>query len=329
LIWEILGNMRAYILRRLGLAVPSLFIVTVVLFLIIRLIPGSIIDIMVTEHVFGSASDMKVTADLIREQMGLDKPVYEQYGKWVWNILSKGDLGKSMWNNQSVRTEIGQRLPVSFELGIMAIIVALVIAIPIGIYSGIRQDTAGDYVARSFGILCICLPSFWIGTMVMVFPSIWWNWVPSMELIPFTKDPLGNLGMFILPAIILGMATSGTTMRMTRTMMLEILRQDYIRTAWSKGLKERIVVMRHALKNALIPVVTLIGINIPVLVGGSVIIEQIFVLPGMGRLLLDAISQRDYTVVSGVNAVVAAFVLATNLVVDMTYGFLDPRIHYR
>jgi len=150
-----------------------------------------------------------------------------------------------------------------------------------------------------------------------------------MELIPFTKDPLGNLGMFILPAVVLGMATSGTTMRMTRTMMLEILRQDYIRTAWAKGLKERVVVMRHALKNALIPVVTLIGINIPVLVGGSVIIEQIFVLPGMGRLLLDAISQRDYPVVSGVNLVVASFVLLTNLVVDMTYGWLDPRIHYR
>jgi peptide/nickel transport system permease protein len=284
---------------------------------------------MVTEHVFGSASDMKVTADLIRHEMGLDRPVYEQYGKWVWDILSKGDLGKSLWNNQQVGHEIFQRLPVSVELGAMAIVVALVIAIPIGIYSGIRQDTGGDYIARSIGILFICLPSFWIGTMVFVFPSIWWGWVPSIELIPFTKDPAGNLAMFILPAVILGMATSGTTMRMTRTMMLETLRQDYIRTAWAKGLRERVVVLRHALKNSLIPVVTLIGINIPVLVGGSVIIENIFNLPGMGRLLLDAISQRDYPVVSGVNVVVAAFVLLTNLVVDLTYGWLDPRIHYR
>lgn len=321
--------MRAYILRRLILAIPSLIVVTLVLFFIIRLIPGNLIQLMVSQNYFSSAKDLNITTGLIKHELGLDQPIYVQYWKWVWNIVAHGDLGRSLWSNIPVAQQLGQRLPVSIELGIMAMIIALLIAIPIGIYSGIRQDTVGDYIARSFGILCICLPSFWIGTMVIVFPSIWWGWVPSLEMIPFMKDPLGNLGMFIIPAVILGMATSGTTMRMTRTMMLEVLRQDYIRTAWSKGLRERIVVMRHALKNALIPVVTLIGINIPVLVGGSVIIEQIFALPGMGRLLLDSISNRDYTVVSGINLVVASFVLVTNLLVDMTYGFLDPRVHYR
>jgi len=321
--------MRAYILRRLILAIPSLIVVTLVLFFIIRLIPGNLIQLMVSQNYFSSAKDLNITTGLIKHELGLDQPIYVQYWKWVWNIVAHGDLGRSLWSNIPVAQQLGQRLPVSIELGIMAMIIALLIAIPIGIYSGIRQDTVGDYIARSFGILCICLPSFWIGTMVIVFPSIWWGWVPSLEMIPFMKDPLGNLGMFIIPAVILGMATSGTTMRMTRTMMLEVLRQDYIRTAWSKGLRERIVVMRHALKNALIPVVTLIGINIPILVGGSVIIEQIFALPGMGRLLLDSISNRDYTVVSGINLVVASFVLVTNLLVDMTYGFLDPRVHYR
>lgn len=315
--------MRAYILRRLGLAVPSLVLVTIVLFIIIRLIPGNVIELMVQQNYFSSAKDLNITTQVIKHELGLDQPIYIQYGKWVWNILSHGDLGRSLWSNIPVTQQLAARLPVSIELGTLAIIIALLIAIPIGIYSGIRQDTGGDYVARSFGILCICLPSFWIGTMVIVFPSIWWGWVPSMEYIPFFKDPTGNLGMFIIPAIILGMATSGTTMRMTRTMMLEILRQDYIRTAWSKGLRERVVVLRHALKNALIPVVTLVGINVPVLVGGSVIIEQIFALPGMGRLLLDSISNRDYTVVSGINLVVASFVLAINLVVDVTYGFFN------
>ena len=196
-------------------------------------------------------------------------------------------------------------------------------------FSALRQDTWGDYIARSFAIFCIAIPGFWLGTMMIVFPSIWWGWSPPIILIPFVEDPLGNLKMFLLPAIVLGMAMSGMTMRLTRTMMLEVLRQDYIRTAWAKGLKEGVVVTRHALKNALIPVITLIGIQLPVMVGGSVIIEQIFSLPGMGRLVLDAILARDYTIVSGVMLVLAEVVVLTNLLVDVVYGYLDPRIHYK
>jgi peptide/nickel transport system permease protein len=163
----------------------------------------------------------------------------------------------------------------------------------------------------------------------MIYPSIWWGWSPPMQYISFGKDPLGNIGMFLIPAFILGTAMTGSSLRMTRTMMLEVMRQDYTRTAWAKGLTERIIVIRHALKNALIPVITIIGMQIPMIIGGSVIVEQIFVLPGMGRYLLDAINHRDYPIVSGINLVLATFVVVINLIVDLTYGWMDPRIHYQ
>ena len=220
-------------------------------------------------------------------------------------------------------------MPVTFELGLMALIVALLLAIPIGVYSAIRQDTAGDYVARSFSILMLAIPSFWLGTMVMVFPSIWWGWSPEVSFVPFTEDPLQNLKQMMLPAVVLGVALSAITMRLTRTMMLEVLRQDYIRTAWAKGLNEPLVVLRHALRNALVPVVTLVGLQAPLLIGGAVIVEQIFVIPGMGQLLLDAVNQRDYPIITGVFLVVGVAVMVINLLVDLSYGLLDPKVRYR
>ena len=210
-----------------------------------------------------------------------------------------------------------------------ALIVALSIAIPIGVYSAMRQDSDGDYVARSFSILMLAVPSFWIGTMVMVFPSLWWGWSPPIQFTPFSVDPLKNLSQMITPAIILGFGLSALTMRLTRTMMLEVLRQDYIRTAWAKGLSEKLVVVRHALRNALIPVVTLIGLQAPLLIGGAVIMEQIFVIPGMGLLLLDAVSQRDYPIITGVFLIVGVAVMFINLMVDLSYGLLDPKVRYR
>ena len=189
-------------------------------------------------------------------------------------------------------------MPVTLQLGLMAIVIGLVIALPIGIYSAIRQDTAADYVGRSVAIIGLATPNFWLGTMIMIFPAIWWGWSPAIELIRLTEDPLGSLGVFIIPSLILGTYLSAATMRITRTMMLEVLRQDYIRTAWAKGLKERVVVVRHAVKNALIPVVTLVGLQLPILVGGSVIMENIFNLPGLGRLMLTALTDRDYPVLT-------------------------------
>ena len=211
----------------------------------------------------------------------------------------------------------------------MAIVLGLVIALPVGIYSAIRQDTAADYAGRSIAIIGLATPNFWLGIMVMIYPAIWWGWSPAMELVPFREDPLSNLRMFLVPSLILGTASAAGAMRLTRTMMLEVLRQDYIRTAWSKGLKERVVIVRHAVKNALIPVVSLIGLQLPIVVGGSVIMENIFNLPGIGRLLLTALENRDYRVVSGINLFFGATVMGINLMIDLIYPFLDPTIRYR
>jgi peptide/nickel transport system permease protein len=317
--------MGAYLVRRLLGAVVALFFVTIVVFFSIRLIPGNIVDIMVQDHQTWTPT----TAQEIKAKLGLDVPVYVQYGRWIRGIVLHGDFGTSLWTGIPVIESLKNRLPVSAELGVLAILIALILALPIGVYSAIRQDTIADYLGRSFAIICICVPSFWLGTMVMVFPSIWWGWTPSMQYISLVQDPLGNLQMFTIPAAILGMAMSGATMRMTRTMMLEVLGQDYIRTAWSKGLRERTVIIRHALRNALIPIVTTIGVQIPIVIGGSVVVEQIFNLPGMGALMLQILSTRDYPVVSGINLFIAFFVLVVNTVVDMTYAYLDPRIHYR
>jgi peptide/nickel transport system permease protein len=192
-----------------------------------------------------------------------------------------------------------------------------------------RQDTFGDYAGRTFAILCISLPGFWLATIAVVYPSIWWDWSPALRYIPFSQDPIGNIVQFFIPGFLMGASFSGGTMRLMRTMMLEVLRQDYIRTAWSKGLTERVVIMRHALKNALLPVVTVIGLSLPMLIAGAVIFEQIFSLPGIGRYLLDAVGRRDYPVIQGINLVIATAVLVCNVAVDLAYGWLDPRVEYR
>ncbi len=320
--------MRAYIIRRLLLIIPTIIIVTIIVFFSVRFIPGNVIDLMVAEMQVESGLGAKLTSDYIRHALGFDLPIYVQYGRWLWGVF-QGNLGVSLWTGRDILQEIFLRLPVTFELGAMGLLTAVLIALPIGIYSGIRQDTLGDYAGRTIAILCISLPTFWTGTMVMVFPSIWWGWAPPMEYIPFIQNPIENLKQFILPAFILGMALSGQTMRMTRTMMLEVLRQDYIRTAWAKGLRERVIIFRHAMKNAAIPVITIIGVQLELLIGGSVILERIFSLPGVARYLVDALSKRDYTVISGINLVIAVFILFVNLAVDVTYARLDPRIRYK
>lgn len=318
--------MRGYIIRRVLSLLPTLFFASLIVFITVRLIPGDIIDMMLSQN--DVAAD-KMSRDQVVAALGLDKPMWEQYFIWVSNIVLRGDLGHSLWQGAPVTEFLKARMPVTFELGLLAMIVGLIIAIPIGVYSAIRQDTAGDYVSRSFSILLLAVPSFWIGTMVMVFPSIWWGWSPEVEFVPFFTDPWQNLKQMIIPAIILGAALSAITMRLTRTMMLEVLRQDYIRTAWAKGLSEPLVVMRHALRNALIPVVTLVGLQAPLLIGGAVIIEQIFVIPGMGLLLLDAVNQRDYPIITGVFLVVGVAVMVINLIVDLSYGLLDPKVRFR
>jgi peptide/nickel transport system permease protein len=299
---------------------------TIIVFLLVRFIPGNIIDLIASEM---GAQGQNIDRAALMHMMGLDAPVYVQYGRWISGIFIHGSFGKSLTSQNPITPMIAQRVPLTFELGLMALLIGLIISLPIGIYSAIRQDSTPDYILRSISILLISVPSFWIGTMLILYSSIWFHWTPSMVYIPFVKNPMGNLGMMIIPAAILGSQQTGSTMRMTRTMMLETLRQDYIRTAWSKGLSERIVVTRHAMKNALIPVVTMVGSGIPSLVGGAVIIEQIFNLPGMGRLMMDALQTRDYPIISAVNVIMATIVIANNLLIDLTYGWLDPRIHYK
>lgn len=318
--------MGAYLARRLLALVPTLLLASVIVFVTIRLIPGDVIDLMLSQN--DVAAD-KLSRDQVMAALGLDRPMWEQYGRWIVAIVLHGDLGNSLWQNTPVTELLFGRLPVTFQLGLMALVVALTIALPIGTYSALRQDTGGDYIARSFSILLLAVPSFWLGTMVVVFPSIWWGWSPEVNYVRFLDDPLQNLKQMALPAIVLGAGLSAITMRLMRTMMLEVLRQDYIRTAWAKGLPEGLVVVRHALRNAMVPVITLIGLQAPLLIGGAVIIEQIFVIPGMGLLLLDAVNQRDYPIITGVFLVVGVAVTLINLTVDLSYGLLDPKVRYR
>lgn len=318
--------MQTYILRRLLALLPTLLIASIIVFVIVRMVPGDVVDLMLSQNDAGSN---QLTREQLLATLGLDKPIWEQYGIWISGLLLRGDLGQSLWQNESVVHMIAARLPVTFELGLLAMVIALTVAIPIGVYSAVKQDTAGDYIARSFSLLMLAVPSFWVGTMITVFPSIWWGWSPEIQFTPFLQDPLQNLQQMLIPAIILGLALSAITMRMTRTMMLEVLRQDYIRTARAKGLGEMLILTRHAVRNALIPVITLIGSQAPILIGGAVILEQIFVLPGMGLLLLDAVNQRDYPVVTGVFFVVGLAVMLINLVVDLSYGLIDPKVRQR
>ena len=323
--------MRAYAVRRLLMVIPTLFLVTVLVFLSVRFLPGDIIDVMQMqmERSWSRLGHEEIDRAAMERRLGLDVPVYVQYGRWVGGIFLRGTLGQSLMGGDTVEQSIAQRLPVTIQLGLMAILIGLVIAVPVGIYSAIRQDTAGDYVGRSLAILGLATPNFWLATMVILFPAIWWRWSPPLVLVSFADDPLGSLAGFAIPSLILGTYLSAATMRMTRTMMLEVLRQDYIRTAWSKGLLERAVILRHAVKNTLIPVVSLVALQVPILVGGSVIIENIFNLPGLGRLLVDALSIRDYPIVSGVNLVFATVVVAVNLATDLSYALIDPRVRYR
>ena len=319
--------MRAYLVRRLLLLIPTMFILTAIVFLAVRFIPGDIVDIIADSMWW--EGDEGVEQEALRRMLGLDVPVHVQYGRWMGDILLRGSLGESLFGGWSIGERIAGRLPVSIQLGGMAIVIGLVIALPVGIYSAIRQDTAADYVGRTAAVIGMATPNFWLGMMVMLYPAVWWGWSPPVELITFKQDPLGNLGMFFIPALILGTAMSAATMRMTRTMMLEVLRQDYIRTAWAKGLTEKVIIIRHAVKNAFIPVLTLIGMQLPLLIGGSVILEEIFVLPGIGRLFVEALDFRDYPVVSAINLILATAVLLSALLIDMLYPYFDPRIRYQ
>ena len=320
--------MRAYVVRRILLLIPTFFLLTILVFLSVRFIPGDAIDILLSRMVMTTGGGSGIDRPELERRLGLDVPVHVQYVRWMGGILLRGDLGTPMLRPEPVGELIAGRLPATIELGLVAVIVGVLIGVPIGIYSAVRQDTVGDYVGRSFAIFGLATPNFWLATIILVFPAIWWGWSPPLRLMRLSDDPVRHLSMFIVPGLILGTYLAASTMRMTRTMMLEVLRQDYIRTAWAKGLRERLVILRHVIKNALIPVVTLVGLQVPIIVGGSVIMEQMFAIPGLGRLMIDALFDRDYPLISGINLFFAVAVMVINLLVDVLYAYLDPRVHY-
>lgn len=313
--------MARYIVRRLLGMLPTFLVLIFLVVAMIRFIPGNIVDLMLE----GQSGAHSVNRTLLEHRLGIDKPLAVQYVQYTGGVF-RGDLGHSLWDRRSVTGMLANRLPPTLEMVGLAVVISLIISIPIGAFSAIRQDSALDYLLRSVSILGLSLPGFALATMVLIFPALWFHWTPPLNYQSFAKDPLANLGQLITPALILGVGLSASIVRLMRATMLEVLREDYIRTAWAKGLRERSIVLRHAFKNALIPVVTLFGIQMAFLLSGSVIMEQIFAVPGVGRLLLDAIGQRDYPIVQGVTVVVAVWVMLINLVVDVSYAYADPRI---
>ena len=314
--------MKPYILRRLALAVPTLALVSIIVFSMMRLMPGDVVSRMVEGHAYAP------TIEALRKELGLDRPAHVQYVEWIGGILLRGDFGDSYWTRQPILDEFVARFPVTIELAALTILVSVVIGVLVGIVSAIRQDTVSDYVGRVLAILALSVPYFGLAVLVVVLPSIYFKWTPVWTYVPFTTDPLQNLKIMIVPALVFGVTRAGPIMRIMRSALLEVMRQDYIRTAWSKGLPERGIVLRHALKNAMIPVVTLIGLQMPLYIGGSVIIEAIFRLPGVGLFFFEALTRLDYPVVQSVNLIIAALVVGLNLAIDLTYAFLDPRIRY-
>jgi peptide/nickel transport system permease protein len=313
---------KQYILRRVALAIPTLLLVSLIVFAMMRLMPGDVVTRMVEGQAYAP------TLDALRRDLGLDRPVSVQYLEWMGGVL-RGDFGTSYWTRQPIWDEFARRFPVTLELAFLTILVSVVIGVVVGIVSAVRQDTLSDYIGRTFAILALSVPYFGLAVLVVVLPSIWFKWTPVWTYVPFSVDPLENLKIMLVPALVFGVTRAGPIMRITRSALLDVLRQDYIRTAWSKGLTERTIVLRHGLKNAMIPVISLIGLQLPLYIGGSVIIEAIFRLPGVGLFFFEALTRLDYPVVQSVNLIIAALVVGLNLLIDLSYAFLDPRIRYR
>jgi len=301
-----------------------LWLVSLLIFSLVRILPGDAVIMQLDQ----AAAPTPAVLARARQELGLDRPFLDQYRTWIASAVH-GDLGRSLITRRPVTQELLKRINLTSHLAVMSVLVALLIALPIGVLSAVRQDTASDYVGRLFAILGLSLPDFWLATVVITFLAIWFQWIPPIGFAPLWVDPARCLSQLLIPAIIIGARLAAVSMRMTRSSLLEVLRQDYIRTARAKGTRERAVIVRHALKNAFIPVVTVIGQQFSVLLGGTVIVEFIFLQPGVGSLMLDAVQLRDYTLIQGAVLFFAAVIVVTNLLVDLSYAWLDPRIRYR
>jgi peptide/nickel transport system permease protein len=318
--------MRDYIIRRVLLLVPIMLGVSFLTFALFTIIPGDAAILAC-----GQIDCPESVLEELRRDMGLDRPWYGQYGDWVWGIV-QGDFGQSLAEGkQDVIVGLERRLPITGEIMIMAIIFSLLLGIPPGVLSAIRPGSLIDFVARVATVLWLSIPSFWLGILIITFALNWFDWTPPQfrtGYVPFMDDPWMNLQQFFFPSLVLALGIAAGIMRLTRSSMLEVLRNDYIRTAWSKGLRERTVVIRHALKNALIPVVTVVGLQVGALIGGAVLVERVFALNGVGFWVVESVIRRDIFVVMSLTLIFALAYVLANLLVDITYGWLDPRIRY-
>jgi peptide/nickel transport system permease protein len=318
--------MRTYLAKRLLLIVPTLLGVASLVFVIMRVIPGDVALLILGGDQAGQIDREQLAA--MHRQLGLDQPWLVQYGTWLWGLV-RFDFGNSLWTGQPVVQELLIRLPLSLELALLATGVSVVIAIPFGMLAAMRQDSWLDYVIRVVSIGGLAIPSFWAGILVILFLVIYFGWGPPLEFTPPWVDPWANFQQMVWPVVTVGYRYAAVTTRMTRSTVLEVLREDYIRTAWAKGLAERAVVIRHALKNAMLPVITLIGTEFAFLIGGLVVTETVFTLNGVGRFVVDAVAHRDYPVVQALVFVIAFGFVIVNLLIDLTYAWFDPRIRYR
>jgi peptide/nickel transport system permease protein len=317
--------MRTYILKRLLLIIPTLLGAASLVFLIMRVIPGDVALLILGGD--GAAIDQKQLI-AVRQKLGLDQPLIVQFGTWLWGVL-RLDFGNSLWTGKPVIHELMIRLPLSLELALFATILSVLIAIPLGMLAAVRQDTWIDYLVRIISIGGLAIPGFWVGILCILGLVIFFSWGPPLEFTPPWVDPWANFQMMIWPVVTVGYRYSAVTTRMTRSTVLEVLREDYIRTAWAKGLAERVIVIRHALKNAMLPVITLVGTEFAFLIGGLVVTETVFTLNGVGRFVVDAVAHRDYPVVQALVFLIAFGFVVVNLLVDLTYAWFDPRIRYR
>ena len=319
--------MLRFILHRFLLMIPTLLGVAVLVFFLLRLMPGDPVATML----LGDGGGANIPKDLIaqeRARLGLDQPMYVQFFKWFWSVL-QGDFGVSMWTGKSVLYEIGIRLELSLQVAIMATILAVLLALPLGTLSAVFKDTWIDQSIRVFSIAGLAVPSFWLGMIIILLLLTWFNWIPPLTFTPFLQNPKENLAQLIWPALAVGYRYSAVSTRMMRSSILEVLQEDYIRTARAKGVMERLVVARHAMRNALLPVVTVIGLEFAFLIGGLVVTEQVFNLNGIGKLFVQAVARSDFTMIQGLVLLVSVFFVLINFVIDLMYAFLDPRIRYR
>ena len=317
--------MATYIVRRILLMIPTLLGAVTLIFLLMRLLPG---DVALYILGSGESSDVnKQALEQIRQDLGLDQPLIVQYGRWLWGAVQL-DFGNSYWTRQPVTEELKRRYPITANLAVMSLLLGTLIAIPVGVLSAVRQDTLADYAARVFVIAGLSLPNFWLAILVILGLVHYFQWLPPLNYAPFWVDPWLNFKQLLFPALVTGYRLSAIGARMTRSSILEVLRDDYVRTARAKGLREYVIVLKHALRNALLPVITIIGLELLTLFGGLVVIETVFTIPGIGRYLVDAITHRDYPSIQAVVFMISVFVVTVNLLVDLVYGFLDPRIRY-